>query len=373
MRMALKCNLMMLTIPERENFNPTYHTLLKLYIIFIFTWRSTFQLSDAGTNVLFTFIASFFLLVAAKVGSQAIKEFCEFLPCNIQAARKITGQSKASFERWVCCPTCSSLYSREGSTTKKANGQIESKKCGFVRFPNHPQSSRRQPCGTSLLKPIRTPSGTTTLQPRALYCYNSLINSLSKMIKRPDFLVKCEAWRQSFSTDSTDIYHDIFDGQVWKDFQNVNGHSFLASPHNYSFTLNVDWFQPFKRSTHSAGVIYLAIQNLPRKERYLSENLIVIGVIPGPKEPEKTVNSFLHPLVQELLQLWEGVVVKAPDGSSILVRAALTCVACDIPAARKVCGFLGHNALLGCSKCLKQFPTESFGQKPDFSGFDRSQ
>ena len=66
-----------------------------------------------------------------------------------------------------------------------------------------------------------------------------------------------------------------------------------------------------------------------------SENVIII---PGPKELEKTINFILHPLVHELLQ--ERVVVKAPDGSSILVRAALTCVACDIPAARKLCGFL---------------------------------
>lgn len=32
------------------------------------------------------------------------------------------------------------------------------------------------------------------------------------------------------------------------------------------------------------------------------------------------------------------------------------CVACDIPAARKVCGFKGHAAIVGCSRCLKKFP-----------------
>ena len=47
------------------------------------------------------------------------------------------------------------------------------------------------------------------------------------------------------------------------------------------------------------------------------------------------------------------------------------CVACDIPASRKVCGFVGHQALQGCSKCLKAFPTENFGEKADYSGYDR--
>lgn len=53
-----------------------------------------------------------------------------------------------------------------------------------------------------------------------------------------------------------------------------------------------------------------------------------------------------------------------------LVRCALLCVACDIPACRKVNGFMGHSATLGCSKCLKKFPG-SAGNK-DYSGFDLS-
>lgn len=45
------------------------------------------------------------------------------------------------------------------------------------------------------------------------------------------------------------------------------------------------------------------------------------------------------------------------------------CVACDIPAARKVCGFKSHNANKGCSKCCKLFPG-GFGSK-DYGGFNR--
>ncbi len=47
--------------------------------------------------------------------------------------------------------------------------------------------------------------------------------------------------------------------------------------------------------------------------------------------------------------------------------AVTTCIACDIPASRKVCGFLGHNAALGCNKCFKKL---SLGHT-DYSGFDR--
>ena len=37
------------------------------------------------------------------------------------------------------------------------------------------------------------------------------------------------------------------------------------------------------------------------------------------------------------------------------LKSGLLCVACDIPAVRRVCGFLGHMAKLGCSKCTKEF------------------
>ena len=63
--------------------------------------------------------------------------------------------------------------------------------------------------------------------------------------------------------------------------------------------------------------------------------------------------------------------MKSLMDNTILVRAALICVSCDIPAARKVCGFVGHKARKACTKCMKDFPTNSFGDQPDYTGFDR--
>ena len=121
------------------------------------------------------------------------------------------------------------------------------------------------------------------------------------------------------------------------------------------------------------GAIYLIIQNLPRRLRYQKENIVLVGVIPGPKEPKHSINSFLRQLVEELKEFWQGVVIdcKFHSQKQIYVRAALTCCACDIPATRKLCGFVGHSALLGCSKCLKQFTYDSSTHKMDFSGYDR--
>ena len=67
-----------------------------------------------------------------------------------------------------------------------------------------------------------------------------------------------------------------------------------------------------------------------------------------------------------------GVLMHCSSGTPVFVRAALICTACDIPAARKVSGFVGHSAYRACSRCLKPFPKDVFGEKPDFTGFTRS-
>jgi len=69
------------------------------------------------------------------------------------------------------------------------------------------------------------------------------------------------------------------------------------------------------------------------------------------------MNCYLEPLVKELLKFEAGIIVKTLESPcTTTLRARLLCVACDVPAARKVCGFMGHNATQGCSKCTKKFP-----------------
>ena len=90
--------------------------------------------------------------------------------------------------------------------------------------------------------------------------------------------------------------------------------------------------------------------NLPHGIRNKAENAILVGFIPGPHEPEYDINSFLEPFVDELLRFWDGIEFSVADFSAKKrIRCALLCVACDLPAGQKVCGFLGDSAHLGCS------------------------
>ena len=103
--------------------------------------------------------------------------------------------------------------------------------------------------------------------------------------------------------------------------------------------------------------------------------VLTVRILPRPHEPKQHMNSFLDPLVSELVELQIGVPMTVSVSSSIstsefLIWCLLLSVACDIPAARKICGFLSHATKRGCWKCFKEFPGKP-GQM-DNLGFERS-
>ena len=131
----------------------------------------------------------------------------------------------------------------------------------------------------------------------------------------------------------------------------------------------MDFFQPYKHVQYSHGAIYSTILNLPHGTRNKSHNVILVGLIPGPHEPQHDISSFLEPLVSDWLELWSGI--EHSFTCKMKIRCALVCVACDLPAGRKTCGFLSYNARFGCSRCWKEF-SGCVGSM-DFSGFDREE
>ena len=99
----------------------------------------------------------------------------------------------------------------------------------------------------------------------------------------------------------------------------------------------------------------MAICNLSRDIRFKRENLLVLGLLPGPNEVSlHKINHYIAPIVNELLSLWSGVTLnhthEFSDGRNI--RAALILISCDIPAARKICGHI--SALVSCHRYMKR-------------------
>jgi len=131
--------------------------------------------------------------------------------------------------------------------------------------------------------------------------------------------------------------------------------------------INLDWFQPYEGTIHSTGVIYAVICNLPRNIRFKPENLLILGILPGPNEVSlHRINHYFSPLISELETLWGGVALdrtyECSNGKYI--RAAVIIASCDIPAAQKLCGHV--SALVSCHRCKKK--ADYTNKKCNFGG-----
>ena len=290
--------------------------------------------------------------------SDLCESISQSMPRSIYSLRKLVGL-KDTFQQLVVCQDCNSIYPMKDCIDRPG----VSKLCKYRAFP------RSSMCNSVLLKTVELASRKKILYPFSVYCYNSLKSNLDRLFAQPDFVELCEHWRKR--NHASGIMSDVYNGNIWLDFQVVSGKPFLAAPFNLAYSLNIDWFQPYKLTQSSVGVIYLTILNLPRSVRNSQKYVLLVGIIPGPHEPKRDINSFLKPLVDELQLLWSGQYIRIPSLPNLqLVRAALVCIACDLPASKKVAGFLGHTARLGCSKCLKVF-SGGFGNT-DYSGFNRA-
>lgn len=198
------------------------------------------------------------------------------------------------------------------------------------------------------MKTIVGKYGKEYLYPKRMFCRQSLVGCLQEMVRRPGFTEKCRTWSSEREKSHPDMMCDVHDGRIWKETVNNEGQSFQEDGRFFGLSLNFDLFQPFDNTNPSTGVLYMSILNLPVEERMKEENIIPVAIIPGPKEPAHDINNYLRPIVDELLQLWNGV--KMEDNSLLkfgVYRAALLAIVCDGPAARKISGFPGHGAELG--------------------------
>lgn len=323
------------------------------------------HISDSCVEHLLQFLFRIFQVFGADINNQVLAEFCIGFPPSLYLARKLLKLDRDDFKRFVVCPSCFCLYEFLDCIYEK-----DSIRCGKQCSAEIKVRGKIVKCNSPLVKQVICKGNIRKFYPLKVYCLNSVINGIENILKRKEIGQIWQHW-QDWEKDLS-VLRDVYDGKVWKQFLSFNGEPFLSDKQNVALMMNIDWFQPFKhRNDYSVGVIYFVLLNLPRSIRFRSENVIIAGLIPAFKKEPHSINSFLNPIVSELEMLWKGVRLDSSlFDSSYVFRAALLCVSCDIPAARKCCGFKSHAARLGCHKCMKIFPGD-FGEKRDYSGFDR--
>ena len=142
---------------------------------------------------------------------------------------------------------------------------------------------------------------------------------------------------------------DYWDGDL---HQEHKAGGFFQDKHDIGFSFSTDGLQLFTVGQFSVWPLVLVNLNLPPSIRVKKCNLILCGIIPGPRSP-KDIHSFLRPMIDELKQLELGIenVYDASTNSTFTLRAHLCMVTGDLPAIAKLMGISGHNSYQYCRFC----------------------
>jgi len=314
-------------------------------LVWLFKYQARFRLSDVAIDALIKFFQ--------QVLKDADQARFERFPSSAYTARKLLQFGKRS-KIYAVCPSCNALYN-----TAKVVAE-EGFKCTHIEFP---MRSKTKPCGMELTIPNPL-TYQDKRRPKLLFPLPNLKIQINSLYQRPEFEQQLQKWINRNIDE--ELMADIFDGKIWKNFPSESAPFFTpeTADHHLGIMVNLDWFQPFESSVYSCGAIYGVICNLPREVRFRKENMLTLGLLPGPHEVKlHKINHYLSPIVDELLEFWNGVEIPAAGKN---IRLALICCSNDIPAARKLCGHI--SASVSCHRCYKR--ANLSGNKLNFGGFD---
>jgi hypothetical protein len=139
---------------------------------------------------------------------------------------------------------------------------------------------------------------------------------------------KLISWQQKVQSTTNDKVVDIQQSKFWRSFQLKNNQVPSCNKLCLTFSVFIDWFNPFgnrlARRQDSMGAIALTCLNLSPHSQNKHNNFYIAGMIPAPKEPNMTtISHILAPLVTELLLLNTGTFVHTPqfpDGQRLSVQ-----------------------------------------------------
>ena len=130
---------------------------------------------------------------------------------------------------------------------------------------------------------------------------------------------------------------------------------FVGGARNVWFGLSTDGINPFgeQSSNRNTWPVTLCIYNLPPWLCMKRKFIMMLVLIQGPKQPGNEIDVYLRPLVEELLQLWNGNGVRTWDEhkqEEFDLKALLFVTINDWPALSNLSGQTnkGYRALTHC-------------------------
>lgn len=135
-----------------------------------------------------------------------------------------------------------------------------------------------------------------------------IIDQVEKLYSREDFQYHFNEYIHRKKNNENNL-EDIVDGRIYKEMlthQKANPEpSGSISIENITFTWYTDGVAVFKSSKYNIWPFFLTINELPFRERYKLENLIICGLWFGETKP--VPNLYLSPMFQEFKKLHRGI------------------------------------------------------------------
>lgn len=262
--------------------------------------------------------------------SASNRELLSNFPVDIRSTRDLLGAPQTV--TYACCPDCSSIYAPKDED-------------GVPIYP-YKCTSKRCQGGCDLLELGSTPDGESIGVPKRPYEMQDFDDFVARLLSRPGMET---AIQQSRERVHGDIVEDIMSADGVQAIKGPDDAPFLsggqANELRLLWALSVDFFNAHHNKiagkTYPVGCILLSCIQLPPDMRKKTENLYLVGLIPGPREPSmEEIDHFLRPLVEVMKESWKhGAIYRTHDfPHGRLVRSALALSINDLPMARKIMG-----------------------------------
>jgi hypothetical protein len=194
-----------------------------------------------------------------------------------------------------------------------------------------------------------------------------IIPCLQRMFRSPTIsdLLTWHSENKSDRERGDNMVRHPCDSKAWRHFYENVDPDFGREPRNIHFALAADGVNPFKkRSTWSTWPVTLLNYNLPPWLCTKKFFVLLALLIPGKESVMSEVfNVYLEPLVEELLQLWQGVpaydIRKEHGLWRFTLRAVLMWTIHDFPGYAIVGGF-SHQRYTTCPWCGPHLGAEHY-------------
>lgn len=187
----------------------------------------------------------------------------------------------------------------------------------------------------------------------------SVTEQLKNLFNREGFIDAIKHRFSQVKRNKSNI-EDIYDGELYMKLSSNNGPLSELYPYNVSFTMNTDGVPIFKSSKFSIWPVYLMINELPKKERKLTENMILCGLWFGEMKPFMPL--FGKPLHETLKTLETSGIQIEINGRTEKCKGFLLCTTADLPARSLLLNMNQFNGAYSCQKCKLEGQTYRTGK-----------